>query len=164
MNPFSNPLTRNRSLPGVQFFSGSDAKNLKVPAPQISYEEQLEAYRNLHVPQQSFVPEDPLAGFELQRDPTLAPDEWSHMRIIGRHDSSKEWGDAWGRDEFDKERREEQISREYNAAMQQGNAKLSAELEKDDFRKQLLKDLEDGKIMKPTSLIEESKKKKDTTK
>ena len=162
-NPFSsNPLTRNRQFPSVQFFSEDAAKNLQVPNSSSSYEEQLEAYRNLHVPQQSFVPEDPLAGFVLERDPTLAPDEWSHMRMISRSTTS-EWGDSWGRDGIEKERRENEIFRKYNAIVANGNEKLSAELEKDDFRKQMLKDLEDGKIFQKTRLIIDESERREKT-
>ena len=154
-NPFSNPFTRNRQLPSAVIVSGKAAKNLKVPQGE-TFEQQQARLRDLHVPQQSHVPEDPLAGFELHRDPTLAPDEWSHMRIIGRHDSSKEWGDAWGRDEIEKERRENEISRRYNAFVAMQTAKLKSDLKKDEFRKQLLKDIDDGKYFPKTRLIEEN--------
>lgn len=156
MNPFSNPLIRNRTFPNVQFFSGKSAKDLHVPITQ-SYEEQRDALRNLHVPQQSFVPEDPLAGFSLHDDPTLAPDEWSKFRWINRGSSKeREWGDAWGRDEIEREKRENLISKKYNDFIAHKNTELKAKLEKDDFRKQLLKDLEDGKILQKTRLIDEN--------
>ena len=71
-----------------------------------------------------------------------------------------EWGDAWGRDEFRKEQAIEKRSAEFAKASQIGNAKLSADLEKDEFRKQLLADIDSGNLFPNTRLeeVDESKK------
>lgn len=147
-NPFnSNPLTRNRVLPTVQF-AGNDAerKNLKVPEAKFSWQEMQDAYNNLHVPQQE-TPLDRIGAFNVNiaRDGT---------RIIQAQSPVGEWGDAWGRDEFRKEQALDKRSAEFEKRSKIENAKLSAELEKDEFRKQLLADIESGKMF-PTTRLEE---------
>ena len=153
-NPFNqNPLTRNRVLPTVQFAStDSERKNLQVPASTYSYEDAMNAYRNLHVPQQE-TPLDRIGAFGV----SIAPDG---TRTIQMQSPVGEWGDAWGRDEFRKEQTIEKRSAEFAKASQIGNAKLSADLEKDEFRKQLLADIDSGKYFPNTHLeeVDESKR------
>jgi len=153
-NPFNqNPLTRNRVLPTVQFAStDSERKNLQVPAPTYSYEDAVNAYRNLHVPQQE-TPLDRIGAFGV----SVAPDG---TRTIQMQSPAGEWGDSWGRDEFKKEQTMEKRSAEFAKASQIGNAKLSADLEKDEFRKQLLADIDSGKYFPNTHLeeVDESKR------
>lgn len=153
-NPFNqNPLTRNRVLPTVQFAStDSERKNLQVPTPTYSYKDAMNAYRNLHVPQQE-TPLDKIGAFGV----SIAPDG---TRTIQMQSPAGEWGDAWGRDEFRKEQTMEKRSAEFAKASQIGNAKLSADLEKDEFRKQLLADIDSGKYFPNTRLeeIDESKR------
>ena len=74
--------------------------------------------------------------------------------------SAGDWGDAWGRDEFRKEQTMERRSAEFTKASRIGNAKLSADLEKDEFRKQLLADIDSGKLFPNTRLeeVDESKR------
>lgn len=152
-NPFNqNPLTRNRVLPTVQFAStDSERKNLQVPAPTYSYEDAVNAYRNLHVPQQE-TPLDRIGAFGV----SIAPDG---TRTIQMQSPVGEWGDAWGRDEFRKEQTIEKRSAKFAKASQIGNAKLSADLEKDEFRKQLLADIDSGNLFPNTRLeeVDESK-------
>lgn len=153
-NPFNqNPLTRNRSFPTVVFASSPDkAKELQVPEAKSSWREMQEYYDNLHVPQQES-PTSKLGAFNVK----IAKDE---TRIINVPDSHGICGDVWGRDELAKEQYQEKISKEYAKQSAIENAKLSVELEKDEFRKQLLADVDSGKLFPNTRLeeIDESKK------
>lgn len=160
-NPFnSNPLTRNRSFPTVEFVKPNAAKDLKVPTPE-PYDPSKLPQNNLTVPNQ--LP-DPTAGFggttemEVEKGP-LSKDEWTKWRFKKFNSPRGSWGDAWGREEVAKEQYQEKISREYAERSAIENAKLSAELEKDDFRKQLLADIDSGKLFPNTKLeeVDESK-------
>ena len=159
-NPFnSNPLTRNRSFPTVEFVKPNAAKNLKVPTPE-PYDPSKLPQNNLTVPNQLPDPTKTSAGGLVQYDKTpLSKDEWTKWRFIDRKSEHGDWGNAWGREEAAKEQYQEKISREYAERSAIENAKLSAELEKDDFRKQLLADIDSGKLFPNTKLeeVDESK-------
>lgn len=147
-NPFnSNPLTRNRVLPTVQFArTDAEKKNLQVPKSVYSYEDAMKAYNSMHVPQQE-TPFDRIGAFNVK----IAADG---TRIIQSQSSIGEWGDAWGRDEFRREQTIDRRSAEFAKQSAAGNAKLSADLENDDFRKQLLADIDSGKYFPNTRLEE----------
>ena len=161
-NPFnSNPLTRNRVLPTVTFAKPDEAKNLTVP-PAEPYDPSKLPQNNLTVPNQ--LP-DPTAGFggttemEVEKGP-LSKDEWTKWRFKKYNGSHGSWGDAWGREEAAKEQQQDKISQEFARQSAIGNAKLSADLEKDEFRKQLLADVESGKYFPNTHLEEVNESKK----
>lgn len=163
-NPFnSNPLTRNRTFPTVSFVKPGEAKDLQVPKAE-PYDPSKFQQNSLTVPNQ--LP-DPTAGFggtvrtEVESSP-LAKDEWTKWRIKNFSNPHGSWGDAWGRDEVAKEQQLDRRSAEFAKRSRIENAKLSAELEKDEFRKQLLADIDSGKIFPNTRLeeIDESKKTK----
>lgn len=165
MNSFlSNPFTRNRTFPSVQFATTDAERNvLKVPLPTFSYEEALEAYRNMHVPNQSpdptIVGQGTIQTTQFDNSP-LAKDEWTKWRFMRHSSEHGDWeGDPFGRDEFRKEQELDRKSAAYAEKSRIENAKLSAELEKDDFRKQLLADIDAGKIFAKSKLqeIDESK-------
>ena len=154
-NPFSNPLTRNRSLPTVQFAKNdAEKRNLKVPEAKLSWQEMQNAYNDLHVPQQE-TPLSRIGAFDVR----IASDG---TRIIQPQSPIGEWGDAWGRDELRKEQALEKRSAEFEKRSKIENAKLSAELEQDEFRKQLLADIESGKMF-PTTRLEEVNESKRST-
>ena len=163
-NPFnSNPLTRNRVLPTVTFVKPSEARNLHVPTAE-PYDPSKLPQNNLTVPNQ--LP-DPTAGFGGTIDiasekSLLAKDEWTKWRIKNFSNPHGSWGDAWGRDEVAKEQEQDRISREFAKRSEIGNAKLSAELEKDEFRKQLLADIDSGKLF-PNAHLEEVDESKRST-
>ena len=155
-NPFNqNPLTRNRVLPTVTFAKPDEAKNLTVP-PAEPYDPSKLPQNNLTVPNQ--LP-DPTAGFggttemEVEKGP-LSKDEWTKWRFKKYNGSHGSWGDAWGREEVAKEQQQDKISQEFARQSAIGNAKLSADLEKDEFRKELLKDIDSGKYFPKTHLEE----------
>ena len=148
-SPFDNPLTRNRNMPSVQFAkSDAERKNLSLPKP-ISYDSMLEQYRNMHVPQQNVFSSSNLGDFPINSSFR------NGMRIINMASShTRCWGDPWGRDERQNEDDINKRSAEYAKRSRIENAKLMAELEKDQFRKQLLADVDSGKLFPKTRLIE----------
>ena len=163
-NPFnSNPLTRNRVLPTVTFVKPNEARNLQVPTAE-PYDPSKLPQNNLTVPNQ--LP-DPTAGFggtigmESDKSP-LAKDEWTKWRIKKFNSPHGSWGDAWGRDEVAKEQEQDKKSQQYAQRSRIENAKLSADLEKDDFRKQLLADIDSGKLFPNTRLEEIDEAKRST--
>ena len=147
-NPFNqNPLTRNRTFPSAQFASSPDkARELKVPEAKFSYQEMMDSYNNLHVPQQE-TPLSRIGAFDVR----IASDG---TRIIQPQSPTGQWGDPWGRDEIRKEQELDRRSAEFAARSKIENAKLSAELEHDEFRKQLLADVDSGRMF-PTTRLEE---------
>lgn len=160
-SPFDNPLTRNRAFPTIHFAqSDEERKNLHTPAPVYSYEDAVNAYNDLHVPQKE--PEiDALAGFNLEEDKTLGPDEWSKTRWRNYSNSTHgDWGDPMQsiRDELNPKPKEELdlASQKYAEVSKVENAKLSAELEADEARKKMLKDLETGRIFALTRLQDDN--------
>jgi len=157
-NPFNqNPLTRNRVLPTVSFVSSPDeAKNLKVPETTFSsYDEMMEQYNSLVVPNQLPDPTKTCSNDLIQLDKSpLTKDEWTKWRFATFSDSHGNWGDAYGRKESAKEQEIDKKSAEFAKRSRIENAKLSAELEKDEFRKKLLADVEAGKIFDLTKLEE----------
>jgi hypothetical protein len=162
MNPFQNPLTRNRQFPTIQFAqSEEERKNLHTPASTYSYEDAVNAYNNLHVPQQE--PRiDALAGFNFDEGKDAPPGEWRKPRTINHFgDVRKDWGDPIGKLEDDPQKEElDPVSKEYAKNVGEINAKLSADAQTDELRKQLLADIDAGKIISKTKLIDESKKNK----
>lgn len=160
----SNPFTRNRVFPSVQFATTDTERNaLKIPLPTFSYEEAIEAYRNIHVPNQ--LPDPTIAGQgtiqTMQFDnSSLAKDEWTKWRFMHHSSEHGDWGDPFGRDDFRKEQELDRKSAAYAEMSRIENAKLSAELEKDDFRKQLLADIDAGKFFAKSRLQEVNESKK----
>ena len=147
-NPFStNPFTRNVSYPQVQFAStDQQRKELKVPVSTSSWQEAQSAYKDMHVPQQQ-TPFDRIGAFNVR----VFPDG---TRVIQPQSSVGEWGDPWGREEAACEQALNKRSAEYARISRIENKKLMDELEKDSFRKQLLSDVESGKLFPKSRLVE----------
>lgn len=161
-NPFNqNPLTRNKVLPTVTFVSPDKAKDLSVPKSTFSYEEMMEQYKNMSVPNQLPDPTKSASGGLVQYDKSpLTKDEWTKWRFHVRKSEHGDWGDAWGKEEVAKEQQIDKKSQEYTQRSRIENAKLSADLEKDEFRKQLLADIDSGNLFPNTRLeeVDESKR------
>lgn len=157
-NPFnSNPLTRNRVFPSATFVkSQQEARDLHVPDSSGTYEQNMAQVRDLHVPQSDF-PGSRLgaSSVEVTDNTPLAKDEWTKWRMIRSTSPHGDWGDAFGREEMAKQQEQDKFNREWQKQSVIGNAKISADLEKDEFRKRLLKDVEDGRIFTLTQLEEE---------
>lgn len=155
-SPFlQNPLIRNRRLPSVVFAKPDKAKDLKVPAAE-PYDPSKLPQNSLTVPNQ--LP-DPTAGFggttdlEVEKGP-LSKDEWTKWRFKKFSSQHGSWGDSWAKDEVAKEQQLDKKSQEFAQRSRIENAKLSADLEKDEFRKQLLADIDSGKLFPNTKLEE----------
>lgn len=163
-NPFNqNPFTRNRTFPNVVFVPADKAKELKVPKADFSYQEMMEQYKNMTVPNQLPDPTKTASGEVIQYDKSqLTQDEWTKWRFHIRKSEHGNWGDAWGKEDVANEQQQDKKAQEYAQRSRIGNAKLSAELEKDDFRKKLLADIDSGKMFPLTKLeeVNESQKSK----
>ena len=111
------------------------------------------------VPNQLPDPTKTSSGGVVQYDKTpLTKDEWTKWRFIERRSEHADWGYAWGKEDRQQDKKAEEFAQRSKIE----NAKLSAELEKDEFRKQLLNDIESGKYFPPSRLEEVDEAKRST--
>lgn len=162
-NPFNNnPLTRGRVFPNVSFVKPNEAKGLKLPVPD-PYDPNKLPSNDMPVPNQLPDPTKTFSNGLIQYDNSpLAKDEWTKWRFKTFNSSCGNWGDAWGKTDMTRELEIDRKSAEFAKKSEIGNAKLSAELEKDDFRKQLLADIDSGKLFPNTRLEEVDESKRST--
>jgi len=142
-----NPFTRANSLRTKGGFARN--RNAQLPASTVSWYE-VELDNGPSVPNQ--LPAPAIAE-KVDYNNFDSKTEWAPVCFIQppHMESNEEWNDG-------RSTKEEEISKEWEMKNKQGNEKLLKDLENDPERMQMLKDLEDGKFMPMSKLIEESKK------
>ena len=153
---FQNPLTRSGSMACRGGFSKNS--NAMLPKSSVSYAEALEIQRAtnaaLQVPNQIQPGDNVGNGSESYDYKNFNPEiDWCPTKTLKYgYCENNDWND-------NKEMEDMTRSAEWERISKIKNAELMRELQNDPERMQMLKDLEDGKFVKKSRLIEENVKK-----